>query len=44
MVNSKEWDWEEGICKLQSIITCCETVKRGNSFDTVVQQIKYNPY
>lgn len=29
-----------GICKLQSIIMWCETVKRGNSFDTLVQQIK----
>lgn len=29
-----------GICKLQSIIMWCETVKQGNSFDALVQQIK----
>jgi DNA-binding PadR family transcriptional regulator len=28
-----------GICKLQSIITWCETVKNGNDLDTLVQQI-----
>ena len=31
-----------GICKLQSIITWCETVKRGKSLDTLIQPIERN--